>query len=153
MWVIRRPRCQRSPLIVWGVNELEWGGVWLHAAPSSLPSTLPHCQRKLRGTMTLVVVPPPPLRPPPAFYPHSHSHPPRPSFPTIPTSCCFHSVVTWQWWHSMWGAFDVWAVVVTWRRRWVSLASSAAGDLAWLAALAWCRRPSSSVVVGVVGGQ
>ena len=53
----------------------------------------------------------------------------------------------------MWGVFDVWAVVVAWHRHWVSLALSAAGDVAWLAALAWRRRLSSSVVVGVVGGQ
>jgi len=54
----------------------------------------------------------------------------------------------------MWGAFDVWAVVVTWRRRWASLASSAAGDVAWLAVLAWLGAgdvASSAVVVGVVG--
>ena len=96
--------------------------------------------------MTLVVVPPPPLCPPPAFYPHSH--PPHPSFPTIPTSCCFHSVVTWRWWRSMWGAFDIWVVVVMWHRRWVSLASSAAGDMAWLAALAWHCWLSSLALLG-----
>ena len=48
----------------------------------------------------------------------------------------------------MWGAFDVWAVVVTWHRRWVSLASSAAGDVTWLVALAWHRRPSSLALLG-----
>ena len=35
-----------------------------------------------------------------------------------------------------------------WRCRWVLLASSAAGDMAWLAALAWRRRPSSLALLG-----
>ena len=48
----------------------------------------------------------------------------------------------------MWGAFDVWVVVVTWCRHWVSLASSAAGDVAWLAALAWRCWPSSLALLG-----
>ena len=57
----------------------------------------------------------------------------------------------------MWGAFDVWAVVVMWRRRWVLLASSAAGDVAWLAALVWRCRPLSLALLGasdvaLVGG-
>jgi len=43
---------------------------------------------------------------------------------------------------------------VTWRHRWASLASSAAGDVAWLAVLAWLGAgdvASSALVVGVVG--
>jgi hypothetical protein len=56
----------------------------------------------------------------------------------------------------MWAAFDVWAVVVTWRRRWAWLAWLAAGDVVWLAVLAWLGAgdvASSAIVVGVVGGR
>ena len=52
----------------------------------------------------------------------------------------------------MWGAFDIWAVVVTWRRRWVSLASSVAGDMAWLAALALLGASDVVSVGGILGG-
>ena len=50
----------------------------------------PHCCQELQGTMTYLVIAPCP--------PSLHILSPPPSFPTIPTSCCFHSVVTWQWW-------------------------------------------------------
>ena len=93
---------------------------------------------------------------------------PHPSIPTIPTSCCFHSVATWRWWRSM-GCVRRVGSVVTWRRsgrRWrpvtwrrqvsslaLSLVSLGASDVASLASLGAGDVASSGVVVGVVGGQ
>ena len=57
----------------------------------------------------------------------------------------------------MWWAFDVWAVVVTWRYRWASLALSVASDVVLLAALVWHHQLSSLALLGasdvvLVGG-
>src|SRR5258708_7044877 len=66
----------------------------------------------------------------PSIPPSPHVLSPHPSIPTIPTSCCFHSVATWRWWRLM-GCVRRVGSVVTWHRRWASFgASLAAGDVA-----------------------
>ena len=65
-----------------------------------LPSIPPGVDKSSGGRQRLACRRPFP--PPLAFSP-------RLSFPTIPTSCCFHSVAMWRWWRSMGG-------VVMWRR-------------------------------------
>ena len=142
------PPLSTIPPNCWGGKRVRMGRCVITCRPVVVALHPPLLSTKTPGNDDARHRSPSSSSPFPAFYPHSHSHPPRPSFPTIPTSCCFHSVVTWRWWRSMWGAFNVWAVVVMWRCRWVLLASSAAGDMAWLAALAWRRRPSSLALLG-----
>ena len=156
-----------------GKRSQTGGGVWDSHRPSSTTlreregvgsrrhvcAILPprRCQ-ELRGTMAYPVVAPCP--------PSLHILSPPPSFPTIPTSCCFHSVATWRQWpldgvRSACGRRGdvasslgvVWGIVeVTWRRwrRW--------RPVTWRRWRRW--RPvtwhrwaaSSRVVGGVVGG-
>ena len=86
----------------------------------------------------------------PSIPPSPHVLSPHPSFPTIPTSCCFHSVATWRWWRSM-GCVRRVGGLVTWRRRWASLA---AGDVALSGVVVGVFVGIVvGVVVGVIGGQ
>ena len=93
---------------------------------------------------------------PPSLSPALHPPlSPHPSIPTIPTSCCFHSVATWRWWRSMGCVRRVGSVVtwhrsgrcwrlVTWRRQALSLALSlvslGASDVASFGAVVGWRR-------------
>jgi len=61
---------------------------------------------------------------------------PRPSFPTIPTSSRFHSVVTWRWWCSIWAA-SLSLAVMTWRRSRASFSGDVAGFWALLGGVVW----------------